>query len=92
MAKAKKFKLTYHEPFVFDGANGEHVIPQLEKIPYEQWKDIGALGMKTETDPGALLSAYRDFFISVCPELADEEIGDNQWMQLGNAYFEAMGE
>lgn len=92
MAKKKRFKLTHHEPFVFEGDKGEYEIPPLEKLTYAQWKDVAAIATGEEVDPGVLLVAYKAFFLKVCPELENEEVGDNQWIQLGSAYFEAMGE
>ena len=92
MGKQKKFKLKRHDPFIVEGDHGDHEIPPLEKLSYEQWKEVAAISMNSESKPGIILAAYKEFFLRVCPELADEEIGDNQWMQLGAAYFEAMGE
>ena len=89
MAKSL-FKLKHHEPFVFDGDNGKYEIPPLENLAYDDWKDVAAL--TGETDIKKLLDAYKAFFLAVCPELASEKIGDNQWLQFGNVYFEAMGE
>ena len=92
MAKNKRFKLTHHEPFVFEGDKGEYEIPPLEKLTYDQWKNVAAIATGAEVDPGVLLAAYKAFFLKVCPELESEEVGDNQWIQFGSAYFEAMGE
>lgn len=93
MAKVKKFKLVHHEPFIFEGDNGEHRIPPLEQLTYEDWKDVAELLAGTgKTDTKKLLDSYKSFFIKACPDLADEEIGDNQWLQFGSVYFEAMGE
>ena len=87
---ANKFKLTHHKPFIFEGDNGTYEIPPLEKLSYDQWKDVAALA--NGADNKAILDAYREFFLLICPELGDEEIGDNQWLQFGSAYFESMGE
>lgn len=92
MAKKKGFKLTHHEPFVFYGDKGDYEIPPLEKLTYEQWKDVGAVATNADSKPGVILGAYKEFFLNVCPELKNEDIGDNQWFQFGSAYFEAMGE
>lgn len=92
MAKKKRFKLTHHEPFVFEGDMGEYEIPPLEKMTYDQWKDVAAIATGAEVDPGILLAGYKEFFLKACPEIENEEIGDNQWLQFGSAYFESMGE
>lgn len=89
MAK-NSFKLTHREPFIFEGDNGEYTIPPLEKLSYDQWKDVAALANGADTKK--ILDAYKAFFLLVCPELSNEEIGDNQWLQFGSAYFESMGE
>lgn len=89
MAK-NSFKLTHHEPFIFEGDNGEYTIPPLEKLSYDQWKDVAALANGAGTKE--MLDAYKEFFLEVCPNLKNEEIGDNQWLQFGSAYFESMGE
>jgi hypothetical protein len=31
---------------------------------------------------------YKTFFLSIAPGLADEPIGDFQWLQIGKAYME----
>lgn len=93
MAKVKRFKLVHHEPFIFEGDNGEYQIPPLEQLTYDDWKDVADLltnGAKTDTKK--LLDAYKTFFAKACPELENESIGDNQWLQLGSVYFDAMGE
>ena len=87
---AKKFKLKHHEPFIFEGDNGKYEIPPLEKLSYEQWKDVAELANGADTKQ--MLDAYKAFFLNVCPELGNEKIGDNQWLQFGSMYFEAMGE
>ena len=90
MAK-KRFKLTHHEAFIFEGDKGEYEIPPLEQIPYRDWSKVAALineGDVTEN----LLDECKALFLKVCPDLENEEIGDNQWLMFGNAYFEAMGE
>lgn len=91
MAKVKRFKLKHHDPFIIDGDNGEHAIPPLEKIAFTDWKDVAALADGKATME-QMLAEYKAFFLKVCPDLEDEQIGDNQWLQLGGAYFEAMGE
>lgn len=90
MAKKNSFKLKHHEPFIFEGDHGEYQIPPLERLAYEDWKDVSSL--TEETDTKRTLDVYKEFFLRVCPQLADEEIGDNQWLQLGSVYFTAMGE
>lgn len=91
MAKVKRFKLVHHEPFIVDGEHGEYTIPPLDKVAFADWKDVAALADGKATME-QMLTEYKAFFLRVCPDLADEEIGDNQWLQLGGAYFEAMGE
>ena len=85
-----KFKLTHHEPFVFEGLKGSYEIPPLEKLTCDQWKDVAELSTGATTKQ--TLDAYKAFFLLVCPDLENEEIGDNQWLQFGSAYFESMGE
>lgn len=92
MAKKKGFKLTHHEPFVFYGDNGEYEIPPLEKLTFEEWKDVAELVTHDDTDTKLILDSYKEFFLRICPDLANEEIGDNQWLQFGSAYFTSMGE
>lgn len=92
MAKKKGFKLTHHEPFTFIGDNGEYEIPPLDKLTYEDWKDVAEITAGKSADTKQILDGYKDFFLKVCPDLKNEEIGDNQWLQFGTAYFEAMGE
>ena len=90
MAKAS-FKLTHNEPFEFIGDNGKYIIPPLDDLSYADWKGVAALaGGKADTKK--ILEEYKKFFLRICPELADEKIGDNQWIQFGTAYFAAMGE
>ena len=91
MAKKHKFKLVHKEPFIFEGDNGELTIPALDSLAYDDWKDVAAL-TDGDADMKQLLDAYKAFFLRVCPELGEERIGDNQWLQLGSMYFEAMGE
>ena len=91
MAKRKTFKLKHHEPFEIEGELGTYEIPPLEKMAYDDWKDVAAL-LNGDADMGNMLEAYKSFFLNVCPDIANEEIGDNQWLQLGSAYFESMGE
>ena len=91
MTKRKGFKLVHHDPFMFYGDNGEYAIPPLEKLAYNDWKDVASLADK-DVGMEAMLDAYKAFFLAVCPELEDEDIGDNQWLQFGSAYFESMGE
>lgn len=91
MAKSKNtFTLKAHEPFKFIGSNGEYEIPPLEALTYDEWKDVAQIS--GTTDPRRVLDVYKAFFLRVCPELESEPIGDNQWLQFGSAYFEAMGE
>ena len=93
MAKAKKFKLVHHDPFIFEGDNGVYEIPPLEQLTYDDWKDVAELLAGTsKTDTRKLLESYKSFFLNACPDLANENIGDNQWLQFGSMYFEAMGE
>ena len=92
MARKKKFKLVHHEPFLFEGDRGEYEIPPLEKLAFEDWRDVAEIVTKNEADTKTILDAYKNFFLNVCPGLAEEAIGDNQWLQFGSAYFEAMGE
>lgn len=92
MAKTKKFKLIHHDPFIFEGDHGEISIPPLEELSYEDWKDVAAELTTGKIGTKKLLDAYKAFFLHVCPELSGERIGDNQWLQLGSVYFEAMGE
>ena len=93
MAKQKRFKLVHHEPFVFEGDKGEYSIPPLEELTYDDWKEVaGLLTDTSKTDTKKLLDSYKSFFLKACPDLAEEAIGDNQWLQFGSVYFEAMGE
>lgn len=87
-----KFKLTHHKPFIFEGDNGKYEIPPLEELTYDQWNEVATTTMNANADPRVILAAYKTFFLKVCPELESEKIGDNQWLQFGNAYFESMGE
>lgn len=89
MAK-NRFKLKKHEPFIFEGEKGEYELPPLEKLAYDEWKDIA--GLANGAEPKQMIDAYKEFFLRICPDLANEEIGDNQWLQFGSAYFESMGE
>ena len=93
MTKQNKFKLVHHEPFIFEGDKGEYSIPPLEELTYDDWKEVaGLLTDTTKTDTKKLLESYKNFFLKACPDLAEEQIGDNQWLQFGSVYFEAMGE
>ena len=92
MAKKKGFKLTHHDPFVFYGDKGEHEIPPLEKLTFDDWKDVAELVSNDDTDTKLILDSYKEFFLRICPDLGKEEIGDNQWLQFGSAYFTSMGE
>lgn len=84
------FKLKHHEPFTFEGDKGTYKIPPLEELAYEDWKDVA--GLTRGSDMKKTLDAYKAFFLRVCPDLEQEAIGDNQWLQLGGIYFRAMGE
>ena len=90
MANKNTFKLQHHEPFTFVGDYGKYEIPPLEKLTYDQWKGVAELA--NDSDSKKILEAYKAFFFDACPELKKEEIGDNQWLQFGTAYFESMGE
>lgn len=90
MAKKNSFKLIHHMPFTFEGDHGTYEIPPLEKLAYDEWKDVAALA--NGADAKQTLDAYKEFFLLICPNLEKEEIGDNQWLQFGSAYFESMGE
>ena len=92
MAKPKGFKLKHNDPFIFYGDKGNYELPPLEDLGYDDWKDIADLTTKSDVDTKMLLEAYKEFFPRICPELSAEKIGDNQWLQFGNAYFDAMGE
>ncbi len=89
MAK-NSFKLKHHEPFKFEGDHGTYLIQPLEKLTYDEWKDVAALAEGADTK--MMLDAYKEFFLRVCPDLEKEDIGDNQWLQFGSLYFESMGE
>lgn len=92
MAKSKNvFTLKSHDAFRLIGKNGEYEIPPLEELTYDQWKDVAELA-DGKADNRRILDAYKAFFLAVCPELENEKIGDNQWLQFGSAYFESMGE
>lgn len=92
MAKKKnEFRLVHYEPFVFVGDNGSYKIPPLDRLTYEDWKEVAELTTNNATTK-QMLKAYKAFFLGVCPELSNEQIGDNQWLQFGSAYFESMGE
>ena len=89
--KVKTFKLKHNDPFVFEGDHGTYEIQPIEAFSYDSW--IGVAEASTAGDTKAMLEAYKDFFLKVaCPSLDAEQIGDNQWLQFGNAYFESMGE
>ena len=90
MAK-NSFKLKHHEPFTFEGVHGKYKIPPLEKLTYDDWKDVASLS-SGEVDAKQMLDSYKEFFLRIVPDLGKEEIGDNQWLQFGSAYFESMGE
>ena len=92
MAKKNSFKLRHHEPFTFEGDHGTYEIPPLERLSYEQWKDVAVVSTNADAKPEIVLTAYKEFFLNVCPDLKGEDIGDNQWFQFGNLYFESMGE
>ena len=87
---ASKYILKHHDPFVFQGDEGTYKIPPLEELSYDSWKDVAALA--NGADPRQILDAYKAFFLDVCPDLAKEKIGDNQWIQFGSKYFDSMGE
>ena len=91
MAK-HSYKLKHHKPFTFEGEAGTYEIPPMEKLPWEQLKGVAAVSMNADIDQDIVLAAYKEFFLNVCPELKNEDIGDIQWLQFGNAYFESMGE
>ncbi len=84
------FVLKSHPAFTFVGEKGEYEIQALDSLAYDDWKEVASLG--NSNDIKKILDAYKEFFLRVCPDLAQETIGDNQWLQFGNAYFEAMGE
>lgn len=90
MAKRNTFTLKTHEPFTFIGKNGTYEVPPLEELTYDEWKDVAELA--NGADNRRILEAYKAFFLAICPDLANEKIGDNQWLQFGSAYFESMGE
>lgn len=85
-----KYKLKHHEAFEFEGDKGTYTIPPLEQLAYDEWKGVASLA--NGADARQMLEAYKSFFLAICPELKEEEIGDNQWLQFGTAYFESMGE
>lgn len=89
---AAKFKLKHHEPFIFEGDNGSYSIPPLEELTYDQWKGVASVSTNADADARIILAAYKTFFLEVCPDLENEKIGDNQWLQFGSLYFESMGE
>ena len=88
--KRVAFKLTHREPFPVECENGTYEIPPLDRLAYEDWADVASL--RDDTDTKQMLEIYKSFFIRICPGLAQEDIGDNQWLILGTAYLEAMGE
>lgn len=91
MAKVKNtFNLSKHEAFKINTPSGSYEIPALEALAYEDWKDVAAVS--NGNDIGALIRAYKEFFLRVCPALASEGIGDSQWVLLGRAYMTYMGE
>ena len=91
MGKKKAvFRLTHKEPFTVECENGTYDIPPLDRLSYDDWADIASL--RDDTDRRQMLEIYKAFFCRICPGLKDEDIGDNQWLILGTAYLEAMGE
>lgn len=91
MAKVKNsFNLSKHELFTINTPSGSYEIPALETLAYDDWKDVAAVS--NGKDVRALIRAYKEFFLRVCPALVNEGIGDSQWVQLGNAYMAYMGE
>ena len=86
------FKLKHNEPFMFYGDKGEYEIPPLEKLAYDDWKDMAGILTGNRGDTKMILDSYKEFFLRICPDLEKEEIGDNQWLQFGSAYLESMGE
>ncbi len=87
-----EYKLTHHEAFKFVGDKGTYEIPPVDKLEYDTWSGIAMMFDGRKTDVKKMLDNYKAFFLNVCPDLAAEDIGDNQWLQFGNAYFKAMGE
>lgn len=89
MGKQNTFKIKHNDPFIVEGENGKYEIPPLEKIPYCEWSDVAAV--LNEDVSQKMLDTCKDFFLKICPNLKNEEIGDHQWIQLGTMYFETMG-
>ncbi len=89
MAK-NTFTLTKHEDFTVNGTQGTYKFPPLETLTYNDWKDVVALVRNGGKIPNQIV-AYRDFFTKLCPEIEQEGLGENQWLQLGTAYFDYMG-
>ena len=88
--KKSAFKLTHKEPFAVECEGGTYDIPPLDRLSYDDWADVASL--TDDTDRKQMLETYKTFFVRICPDLAGEDIGDNQWLILGSAYLEAMGE
>lgn len=86
------YKLKHNEPFIFYGDNGDYEIKPLEKLEYDDWKDLAGVLTGKDSDTKTILESYKEFFLRICPDLEKEEIGDNQWLQFGSAYLESMGE
>ena len=90
MGKKNVLNLTHKEPFTVKCENGMYNIPPLDRLKYDDWADIATLS--DDTDRKQMLEIYKAFFIRICPDLAGEDIGDNQWLILGSSYLDAMGE
>lgn len=86
---AVTFKLKKHDPFVIEGEHGKYEIPPLDSLEYDAWKDMATA---SKGDVKTQINACKAFFLGVCPPLANENIGDYNWMIIGKKYLEIMGE
>lgn len=80
------FQISEHEDFTINGTKDTYTIPALNKLPYDAIK-VFFKKDKTPT-PHEAVEMYKTFFLSIAPGLADEPIGDFQWLQIGKAYME----
>ena len=83
------FKIVKPEPFVVEGVNGTYELPRLQDLDAEQVAALAPLG--DAQSPQDRCVAVRNFFPSLCPELADEPIRDMGYVSLFNALSEGSG-
>ena len=81
------FKLIEQKPFEIEGLKGKYEIPSYYTMSYAEVEPVATMDT---IEASERVERVKAFFLSLCPKLADEKLGDMAYMNLWHNYTQSL--